>query len=246
MVPYELFSVVMHKTRRLAIFTASNVDWSKKARRPEAGRAYTRDALGGFSKSDDEEWLIEPRLDEASQVTDNFYRRDKGSCDKGHLVRRDDVCWGKDYAEVRRAIGDTHHMTNCSPQVAAFNRSMSQGAWGLLENLIQAQGKTEKYNVFAGPVLADDDRDFVGKESTTLTIQVPKAFWKVVLTNTGGTLKAYGFILEQDLSDVPAGAEFQPTDDWKGRMASLKDIEKSAGLFTFAKGLHDADQIGAV
>lgn len=242
---YEHFSVVMHKARRLAIFTASNVDWSKKARRPEAGKEYTRDALGGFSENDQEQWVIDPRLPESAQVTDNFYRRDKGAFDKGHLVRRDDVCWGKDYAEVQRANGDTYHLTNCSPQVAGFNRSLSQGAWGLLENLIQAQGKTEKYSIFAGPVLAEDDRDFVGKESTTLTIQVPKAFWKVVLTKTGGSLKAYGFILEQDLSEVPAGAEFQPTGEWKGRMASLKDIEKTAGLFTFAKALHDADQIDA-
>ncbi len=37
--------------------------------------------------------------------------------------RREDVCWGKTYDEVRRANGDTYHTTNCTPQVAGFNQS---------------------------------------------------------------------------------------------------------------------------
>jgi|JI6StandDraft_1071083.scaffolds.fasta_scaffold01290_2 endonuclease G len=245
-IPYEHFSVVMHATRRLAIYTAANVDWSKKARKPEEGKVYNRDALGGFTKNDDEEWVIEPRLDESAQVTDNFYRRDGGAFDKGHLVRRDDVCWGKDYAEVQRANGDTYHVTNCSPQVAGFNRSLSKGRWGMLENMIQAQGKTEKYCIFTGPILNDGaDQSFVGKESATLTIQVPSKFWKVVVCVTGGKLQAYGFLLEQDLSKVPAGVEFAPTEEWDGERRSLKDLEKEIGLIKFDKVLHAADQAPA-
>ena len=67
-------------------------------------------------------------------MPDKFYTRDRGNFDKGHIVRRDDVAWGEDYDEVRRANGDTYHVTNCSPQVDAFNRSNLRGDWGKLEN----------------------------------------------------------------------------------------------------------------
>ena len=241
-VPYEHFSVVMHQERRMAIYTAANVDWSRKARRPEPGRNYTRDGLGGFSENDVEQWVPEPRLDDAHQVPDVFYKRDANSFDKGHLVRRDDVCWGADYAQVRRANGDTYHMTNCSPQIAGFNRA-PQGLWGLLENLVQAQGATERYNVFAGPVLADDDRYFDGKgpRGANLRLLIPDEFWKVVVSVRNGQLEAHALLLQQDLSDVPPGAEFVLTGEWVHRMTSIPALEEKIGLFRFPQELRDAD-----
>jgi hypothetical protein len=62
-IPYEHFSVVLHKERKLAIFTATNVDGSPKARRPEAGKNYTRDALTGLKSSDLEKWVLDSRVD---------------------------------------------------------------------------------------------------------------------------------------------------------------------------------------
>jgi endonuclease G len=246
-IPYENFSVVMHKTRRLAVYTAANVDWSSAARMPEPRPSadYTRDGLAGLTESDDEQWINDERLDDQYQVPDFFYKADGGNFDKGHVVRRDDMCWGPSYNLLRRANGDTYHVTNCTPQVKEFNRAPKfQGLWGLLENFIQAQGKTEKYNVFAGPVLADDDRWFDGKEAPgkVLRVQIPRAFWKVVVVAKNGKLQVYGFLLEQDLSAVPPGAEFQPTDKWRHRMISLKDLEAKLKILRFRKALHDADQ----
>ena len=52
-----------------------------------------------------------------------FYSKDRKAFDKGHIVRRDDVAWGRTYDELRRANGNTYHVTNCSPEVNEYNRS---------------------------------------------------------------------------------------------------------------------------
>ena len=160
--PYVHFSAVVDRPRRLPLFTASNVDARPARRRPEPGRDYSRDGLSGLGPNDREAWFTDPRIPEAHQLPDRFYTRDGGAFDKGHVVRRDDVCWGDSYEEVRRANGDTFHTTNCSPQVAGFNRSNQDGLWGRLENEVLRQAAGERLTVLAGPVLDDDDRVFHG------------------------------------------------------------------------------------
>src|SRR5262249_36764585 len=117
-IPYEHFSVVMHKHRRLALFTASNVNGAQKAREPEPGRNYSRKTLSGLKAGGTEKWKTDPRIRGEHQLPDRFFTKDRQAFDKGHIVRREDVCWGKDYEQIRRANGDTYHTTNCSPQVA--------------------------------------------------------------------------------------------------------------------------------
>ena len=59
--PYEHFSVVVNKGRRLAQFTASNVDAAKDKKEPEPGKSYTRTSLGGLDpKNDTERWFTGP------------------------------------------------------------------------------------------------------------------------------------------------------------------------------------------
>src|ERR1043165_4727694 len=121
----------MHAKRRLALVTASNVTAEAKLRRPEAGKYYTRKGLSGLGKNDMEQWFQDPRLDAEFQIPDVFFTKDRQAFDKGHIVRRDDVAWGKTYAALKRANGDSYHVTNCSPQVAGFNRSANgEENWG--------------------------------------------------------------------------------------------------------------------
>ncbi|KRR15276.1 DNA/RNA non-specific endonuclease [Bradyrhizobium retamae] len=58
--------------------------------------------------------------------------------------------------------------------------------------------------VFAGPILKETDDIFVGKGdgNTTLRARIPVRFWKVIVAKVEEGVAAYGFILEQDLSDV--------------------------------------------
>jgi endonuclease G, mitochondrial len=244
LLPYEHFSLSMHKTRRLALFTASNVDANPARKRPEPGHDYSRKGLTGLGKNDQEKWFTDPRIAPSEQLPDRFFTKDHGAFDKGHIVRREDVAWGATFEEVRRANGDTFHVTNCSPQIADFNRSnQPHGIWGQLENLVLTQAKTERYCLLAGPVLAADDRVFVGEDDAgPVHIQIPRRFFKVVVAHgEEGKLEAYGFVLEQDLGTTPL--EFVVDAEWRSRMIAIDQLELLTGLLTFDQALHDGDQI---
>jgi endonuclease G, mitochondrial len=241
-VPYEHFSIVINKGRRLALFTASNVDASPARKRPEPGRDYSRDGLGGLGENDTERWFTDPRIPALHQLPDRFFTKDRASFDKGHIVRREDVAWGETYDEVRRANGDTFHVTNCSPQIAKFNRSNQKGVWGQLENLILDQAETERYSLFAGPVLRPDDRLFRGVDDDgSVRVAIPRQFWKIVVARSGDQLQAFAFVLDQDLSDTDL--EFAVDRVWRSRMISVPALQQLVALITFPAELHKSDQI---
>ncbi len=238
---YEHFSIAMAKNRRLAFFTASNVDANPEKKEPEPGKDYSRAGLGGFTSKDTEMWLTDPRIPENTQLPDLFFTKDGGAFDKGHLVRREDVCWGDTYEQVQRANGDTYHTTNCSPQVADFNRSSQGGVWGKLENLILKQAKTEKYCVFSGPLLTRKDRVFIGKDQRgELRFQVPQAYWKIIIAHTENSLQAFAFLLKQDLGNVPL--EFAVDAQWKNYMLPIGKLDRMLVNLHLPEIIKQADQ----
>lgn len=223
---YEHFSIAMHKKRRLALFTASNVDARPKYKKPDPNADYSRRGLSGLGESDQEKWFLDPRIPGRQQLPDKFFTSDKGAFDKGHIVRREDVAWGRTYAELRRANGDTYHVTNCSPQVAGFNRSNLGGIWGDVENLVLAQSKVNKeaYCLLAGPVLDPDDRTFLGRDDSGATrVQIPSRYWKIVVARNGDRLESYAFLLEQDLSNVDL--EFAVPTSLRSKMIAVADLQ---------------------
>ncbi len=240
-IPYEHFSVVINKKRRLPLFTASNVDYTPEKRHPEPGD-YSRKGLTGLGPNDQEKWLTDPRIPQQDQLPDVFYTKDGGSFDKGHVVRREDMCWGDSYEQIVRANGDTFHVTNCTPQIAGFNRSNEgEDNWGDLENEIQKQGKAERLCILAGPILAAEDKAFEGKDDFgPVKIQVPREFWKVVLANDHGQLAAYAFVLQQELQDVPL--EFRVNATWTPYLVSLAFLEGKVSGLVFPPQLHAADR----
>ena len=129
---YQHFSLVMHKPRRLALFTA--VQRRRRPARTEPSPAATTAAKASAAsrEHDLEKWFTDPRIPAAPPAPGPVLHQGPRAFDKGHIVRRDDVAWGTTYEEVRRANGDTYHVTNCSPQVARFNQSPA-GRWGRLE-----------------------------------------------------------------------------------------------------------------
>jgi endonuclease G len=239
---YQNFSILMHAQRRLALITASNVTAETKLKKPEPGKDYSRRGLSGLGPNDQELWFVDSRLDDGYQLSDFFYTRDDGAFDKGHIVRRDDVAWGKTYNLLRRADGDTYHVTNCSPQIAGFNRSnLGEDNWGDLENHVLKSAAAERYCQFAGPVLDPSDAVFVGKiaKGKLLKVKIPSRFWKVIVSTTAHGIASYGFLLEQDLSAVPT--EFVVPANFRRLMVPLTDLQKLAGIKFDADVLH-ADQ----
>jgi endonuclease G, mitochondrial len=243
---YHRFSVWMHKRRRLALFAASNVDW-RADRRLVDGRKPTRKELTGLPDKAIEKWVNDPRIPERHQLPDVFYTKDQGAFDKGHLVRRDDVAYGDDFDDIQRGNGDTYHVTNCTPQVLTFNRSGSgddEDNWGDLEKLVQTETKREKACIFSGPVLADDDRFFHGKDDHgKVSVQIPRSFWKIIVTKgASGKPEAFGFVLEQDLSKVKTHEELVVPRHWQRHLRSIKEIEGLLGGYVSLASLVPFDQ----
>jgi len=171
--PYHHFSVVMNRERRLAFFTAVNIDGGT-ARRPRR-------------KGD--RWFLDPRIGGDEQATGAIYAANP--LDKGHLVRRLDPAWGTSKTVARIANDDTFHYTNAAPQHAGFNRDRT--SWAGVEDYIlgNADRRDLKVSVFTGPVFRDDDPAYRG-------VRLPRQFWKVVaMVKTDGQLSATGYLLSQ-------------------------------------------------
>lgn len=148
---YNHFSLVMSKKRRLAFFTAVNIDGSQLRK---IGR--------------EDRWYLDPRISKEYQSGAELYSNNP--LDRGHLVRRLDPVWG-DVAQY--ANEDTFHFTNCAPQ----HSSLNQQTWADLEDYILSNTDNHdlKVSVFTGPVFRDDDMLY--REQ----FQIPAEFWKVVV-----------------------------------------------------------------
>lgn len=242
---YHNFSVIMNARRRLAQITASNIDGSDAAKEPEPGFTYTRRELNGFtSKNDREKWFLDPRIPAGDQLPDKFYNYDRTAFDKGHLVRREAVAFGTTFEEVQMANGDTFHSTNCSPQVKGFNRSGLGGLWGKLENDVLTAAETTRCVVFSGPVFANSDRDFHGRDlGGDTVVKIPAKYWKMIVTRDGDTLSTHGYVLEQDLSDVDF--EFAKAGNWTSHKIDPAELEQMLGTVTFPHLVSGGDKMSA-
>src|SRR5262249_12992739 len=95
---YEHFSLKLHKSKRIAIFTATNVDGQT---------SLTVDrATGQVTDSEGDKWFIDPRVSGSYYLDQSFYKDWSTYFDRGHLTRRTDPTWGT-AEEAERANADT-------------------------------------------------------------------------------------------------------------------------------------------
>lgn len=166
---YTHFSVVLSKSRRLAYFTAVNIDG---AQRKKITRASDR-------------WYFDPRIERDYQSGPDLYKYNL--LDRGHLVRRLDPVWG---AQAKKANDDTFHFTNCAPQHSKLN----QETWQDLEEYILQNAGHEriKVTVFTGPIFRADDMLYRGE------YRIPAEYWKVVvMVKEDGQLSATAYLQTQ-------------------------------------------------
>ncbi len=207
--PFELkyhhYSVVMNRRRRLAYFTAVNID-GKTAMAPERER---------------DKWLFDPRIAREEQVGNDLY---KGTpFDRGHLVRRLDPAWGSNPAIVKVANDDTFHFTNCSPQHERFNEG--KNLWAGLEDFLLGRAREDRKRlvVFTGPIYRDDDPKVRG-------LPIPRDFWKVaVMIRPNGRPAALGFIVSQE-SLLDEAAEEAAVDVARTYQVPVARVEELSGL----------------
>ncbi|MCW4462927.1 DNA/RNA non-specific endonuclease [Sphingomonas sp. BT-65] len=195
---YQHFSIVMSMSRKLALFTAVNIDGSRMMALGRKDRDPDRPLEPGIQpEAASDKWMFDDRIAEADQLGPRLY--DLSSFDFGHLVRRLDPVWappGDVLRTPRIANDDTFYMTNCSPQEERWHRltplTRDQSNWSDLEDLVLNTTNTQdrRVSVFTGPVL--DPRDPLVKG-----VKIPRAFWKIVAFEQGGRLRSAGYLLWQ-------------------------------------------------
>jgi endonuclease G len=218
--PYHHFSVVLNRERRLAFFTAVNIDGASSMR----------------LKRERDRWFLDPRVPADEQTGEEVYRNNP--LDRGHLVRRLDPAWGGSRADAKVCNDDTFHFTNCSPQHEDFNQNLTW--WAGLEDYIleNADNRDFRVSVFTGPVLAADDQQFED-------VQLPRQFWKVaVMVKEDGSLSATGYLLSQE--ELIKGLELVPEafsyGAYRTYQVTVRRVEELTGLSFGA--LLDADPLG--
>ncbi|MEM6723226.1 MAG: DNA/RNA non-specific endonuclease [Bacteroidota bacterium] len=166
-----------------------------------------------------------PRLNEDLDRTNNF-RQDRaipsGSAavedyrgsgfDRGHLVPAADMAYHPD------AMSRSFLLSNISPQDRSFNR----GIWRELEEQVRDWTRASKHLfIITGPVLEDNPTNWIGRKNK---IAVPQQFYKVLLDYQEPELKAIGFLLPNEKSNLSLDQFAVPVDE----------IEKATGLDFFA------------
>lgn len=235
---YEHFSIKLHRTKRIAIFTATNIDG-------ETYLAIDRDT-GAVKASEGDRWFKDPRVSESFTLNQDFYSAWSTYFDRGHLTRRTDPTWGTE-EDAKRANADTFHFTNCSPQHFRFNQKAQfwQGVERyVLETGVLAQNVRRALCVFQGPIF-DDTIDRWADD-----VQIPSSFFKIVVWMGKDKLKSIGLVVDQGpLLDEPRVNLGEPTSpafiDVKQWRVAIKTIEERTGL-DFGDQVRAADTIEQV
>jgi endonuclease G len=245
-IKYWNYSVVMNKGRKLAFFSAVNVDANQ---RPDgAGR-------------DGDVWYFDTRLPQESQLGPEFYGaqktfevdRSQNPFDRGHLTRRLDAQWGENDKESSRNGNDSFHWTNCTPQHWRFNQGAKK--WlGLEDYVIKGfASRTGRACVINGPVfdaplskIGPDGRPTpsIGgkrhKDPKFGGFAIPKLFFKIVACEKpDGSLATAGFLMSQEdllaAEDRIIGLDASPDEiltEAEARLyqVSIADLEEFTGL----------------
>jgi endonuclease G len=221
---YRHFSLVMNARRRLAFFTACNID-GKTAKDVDRKTGAVTPAKVGSEAMEaaeaGEQWFLDPRIGEDQQTPQALYDRQATVLEdgraaggqahrnrmfqRGHLVRRKDPSWGSN-ADARAADADTFHFTNCAPQTGFFNmgtapRSLAGSGggnlWRALEDhvLDNAVREARRISVFTGPVFATSDPKW--RSDVVAGFRVPREFWKIVVWSDRGRLRSLAMIASQ-------------------------------------------------
>jgi endonuclease G len=196
---YFNYSVVMNKERKLAFFSAVNIDGGQQQ---------------DVGKREGDSWLRDPRIDAKFQIGNEFYGkqstfeadRTTNPFDRGHLVRRLDATWGATVAAAKEHGDDSFHFTNCSPQFWSYNQGKQ--LWAGLEDYtrdIVLQNK-DKGIVMNGPIFDGPDAEDAKlpnpsapahKDPIFGGVGIPKYFWKILITKRNNSLTAAAFIISQ-------------------------------------------------
>jgi len=210
---YRNYSVVMHAQRRLAIYSAANVDYSNRYKLGRAGDI----------------WRSDPRISEDHQLGNFYYKNNR--FDRGHLSRREDLEYGSTVRDALASAADTCHWTNCTPQHDSFNQGRS--LWLGLESYVLEETifKSDlKVQVITGPVFEEDDPVY----KSFPNIQYPVRYWKLLVAlDTEGAPSATAYILDQSRAIAQFGLlpkEAAPFGAYQTYQVTVEELERISQL----------------
>jgi endonuclease G len=261
-IKYWNYSVVMNLTRRLAYFSAANVDSSK---------------FRGNRDADGDTWFNDTRVEKVNklaQLGKEFYKKQKefeadrtlNPFDQGHLTSRQHLQWGDNDEDAKRNGDDSYHYTNCSPQHWKFNQnSKVNGLWFRLEQAaISTLSAGSRLCLINGPVfdaplsiLGPDKRLHLNLKGKRVPdgrfgdVKIPRLFFKVIAYRAGQQLRAKAFVISQEdlVATIdryfPDESTREVFSDLEIRLYQVKisDLEKLTGLH-FGK-LSDSDVLSS-
>lgn len=213
---YLNYSVVMNKQTRLALYSAGNADFKNNTGK---GRNFRTDSRINFSEQ-----------------LGNIYYKDldgvENPYDRGHLIRRNAVAWGRSRKLANDASKDSCYFTNISLQHKNFN----QDEWNALEIAIE-QLNTDldnKFNIFTGPIFTPMDR-FIIPTPELEPARIPSGFWKIIsyIGKDSSEVESEAFIVWQDdmaisaMNQIRGNREINPFEIYQ---TSTTMIENLTGL----------------
>jgi len=177
---YFNYSLTLSESRKFPYFTASNIDGGMFKKVPRV-----------------DNWRKDPRIAKDNQWGNELYGAARSDFDRGHMVKREDVQWGRSISVARAGADSTFFYPNAVPQHASLNQKI----WKSLEDYILHTETIDsglKINVFTGPVLSNKDPRFV----TAIAgqhVRIPTLFWKIIyFPKSDGQLYRAGFLMSQE------------------------------------------------
>lgn len=145
-------------------------------------------------------FIEDPRVSSKSADWRNY----RGSgYDRGHL------CPAGDRRFSEQAYNETFYTSNISPQDKEFNA----GVWNRLEQQVRYWCKKYGDLIVVTAGVLEEGMEEIGDED----VDVPRAFYKIVLRKDGGEMKAVAFLMEARESQAPLDTFLVPIDSLEAR-----------------------------
>lgn len=202
------FSLIMNKRRKFLIYGANNVD---------------KNLMKNIERTD--MWHFAPCIGEENQVGNELYRNNPW--DRGHMVRRKDVCWGS-VEEAKKGNDDSF----CWGNIVLQHCEVNQGIWNDIEEWIleHDDNPSRKISIFTGPIFTENDRKYCGENGNLgCGIQIPAGFWKTMFfIDSKKKLRSVAFLVKQDEFWFDnQGRRFKPLESYQ---VPLNTVSQLTGL----------------
>lgn len=186
---------VTHRGHTLAFNTTHNTpDW--------VAWTLTAEHADGAEQRSQKFWA-DPTIPRAYRV--DYYDYKGSGYDRGHMCPAGDNKWS------REAMHDCFYMSNMCPQEPSLN----SGAWGALEQACRKWAVSEgEMHIVCGPIYEGRKHERIGIDHA---VDVPEAFYKVVLSLRPGHEKAIGFYYRNVSGKQPMSQTATTVDDIERR-----------------------------